>query len=82
MPKRSSKKDVNQVAANIVAIHTGQPVPIEAIDGGKNPAAVYLGHLGGIKGGAARAKALTPKRRKQIAKDAAAARWKKKPEQT
>ena len=34
-----------------------------------------LGKLGGLKGGPARAKALSAKRRTQIAKAAAAARW-------
>ena len=41
----------------------------------KNPAAVALGRLGGLKGGKARAKKLSAKRRKEIAKKAAAARW-------
>lgn len=41
----------------------------------KNPAAVALGKLGGSKGGTQRAKNLSPRRRKQIAKKAAAARW-------
>jgi hypothetical protein len=46
----------------------------------KNPHAVVLGKLGGLKGGAARAAALTPKKRSQIAAKAAKARWgKKKP---
>jgi len=45
---------------------------------GKNPAAVALGRLGGLKGGKARAKTLTAAARKRIAKGAAAARWKKK----
>lgn len=44
----------------------------------KNPAAVALGRLGGLKGGKARAEKLSAKRRKDIAKKAAAARWKKK----
>src|SRR5581483_6096201 len=39
-------------------------------------AAVALGRSGGLKGGNARAKALSPKRRRQIAIRAAAARWK------
>ncbi len=43
----------------------------------KNPAAVALGRLGGLKGGAARAKKLSKKRRSEIAKKAARARWKK-----
>jgi hypothetical protein len=44
---------------------------------GKNPHAQALGRLGGLKGGKARAKKLTPKQRAEIAKKAAAARWKK-----
>ena len=44
----------------------------------KNPAAVALGHLGGLKGGPARAKKLSSKRRKSISKKGAKARWKKK----
>jgi hypothetical protein len=47
-----------------------------AAETGKNPAAVALGRLGGPKGGPARAKALTPQRRTEIAKKAALARWK------
>jgi hypothetical protein len=43
----------------------------------KNPAAVELGRRGGLKGGKARAAKLTAKERKEIAKKAAAARWKK-----
>lgn len=39
-------------------------------------AASALGRLGGLKGGNARAKALSPKKRSEIAKKAAAARWK------
>lgn len=41
----------------------------------KNPAAVTLGRLGGLKGGRARADSLTPEKRKAIAKKAAKARW-------
>ena len=44
----------------------------------KNKAAVALGRLGGKKGGKARAEALTPERRKEIAKKAIAARWAKR----
>lgn len=43
----------------------------------KNPAAVALGRLGGLKGGKARAKALTDKQRSEIARKAAQSRWKK-----
>ena len=73
MPKRSSK-DLNQIAASILAKITGE-------DEGKpekNPAAVALGRLGGLKGGKARADSLTAKKRSEIAKKAAAARWKAK----
>ena len=42
----------------------------------KNPYAVALGRLGGLKGGPARAQKLSATRRKEIAKNAAIARWK------
>ena len=77
MPKRSSSpKDLNQIAASIVAQSTGQPLPVVQTNPEKNPAAVALGRLGGLKGGVARAKALSRKRRAEIAKMAALARWK------
>jgi hypothetical protein len=41
----------------------------------KNPAAVSLGRLGGKKGGPARAAALSQRKRSDIAKKAALARW-------
>jgi hypothetical protein len=41
----------------------------------KNPAAVALGRLGGLKGGKARADSMTPERRKEIAQRAAKQRW-------
>jgi hypothetical protein len=44
----------------------------------KNPAAVALGRLGGLKGGKARAKKLSEEERKRIAQKAAKARWSKK----
>jgi len=79
MPKRSSKKrlptDPNQLAAAIVAQATAEPVTQPTGEPEKNPAAVALGKLGGKKGGPARAKALTKKRRAEIAKKAAKARW-------
>lgn len=74
MPTRSSKLDLNQLAKAIVEEATGEapktePPPV------KNAAAVALGRLGGKKGGTARAAALTPERRSEIAKKAAAKRW-------
>ena len=44
---------------------------------GKNPHAVALGRLGGLKGGKVRAERLTPEQRKEMAKKAARARWSK-----
>ena len=71
MPKRLSK-DINVIASNVVgqAINEAQVV--------KNPAAVALGKLGGLKGGKARAEKLTPEERSSIAKKAATARWNQK----
>ena len=72
MPKRKSK-DVNQMAKNVV------DRIIELTEGSekpeKNPAAVALGKLGGLKGGPARARSLSAKKRAEIARKAAKARW-------
>lgn len=79
MPKRSSKPtDLNKLAASIVEEATSEePQEAPDPDEGKNPAAVELGRKGGLKGGKARAKKLTAKQRSEIAKKAAAARWRK-----
>jgi hypothetical protein len=82
MLKRSSKRprDINRLAKTIVDLVTGNPITEDIspiAEKGKNPAAVALGKLGGKIGGKARAAALTPKRRKEIAKKAAKARWSK-----
>lgn len=80
MPKRSSKReDVNQSAFRTLQEATGEKPktpPMPAPEPKKNPAAVELGRLGGLKGGKARAKALTKAQRSEIAKNAAAKRWK------
>jgi hypothetical protein len=71
--KGKRPRDTNQLAKWIVDQSTGQlPDPNE----GKNPAAVALGRLGGLKGGKARASKLSPKERREIAKKAAKSRWK------
>ena len=70
MPKRSSKQDINELATSVVAVATDETRE-------KNPYAVALGRLGGLKGGKARAKKLTAKQRSEIAKKAAMARWSK-----
>jgi hypothetical protein len=79
MPNRSrtGKPDVNQMAANLIDAITGE-LPEEQ-DTTKNPHAVALGRLGGLKGGHARAQKLSAKKRKDIARKAATARWAKKP---
>ena len=80
MPKRSSKKksrDINTLASQIVEEATGEVAP-KPEDSTKNPAAVALGRLGGLKGGKARAEKLSPEQRVQIAREAAQVRWKKR----
>ena len=74
MHRRSSKKkDLNETAFSIVRQATEQ----SKIEPPKNPAAVALGRLGGLKGGRARAASLSADRRAEIARRAAIARWKK-----
>jgi hypothetical protein len=81
MPKRSSKtkniRDINVLASHILEQATGESKP-KPEDTTKNPAAVALGRLGGLKSGKARASKLTPEQRKEIAEIAANARWRKK----
>jgi hypothetical protein len=81
MPKRSSRKDLNQLAAFIVEQATADPSEKreDQEQPQKNQAAVELGRLGGKKGGKARAAKLTPEERSEIARIAAEARWKKSP---
>ncbi len=76
MPKRSSKKrDLNQLAKSIVDEATTDDKQKDVSASNKNPAAVALGRLGGLKGGKARAKKLTPEQRSEIARKAARKRW-------
>lgn len=77
MAKSKRPTDTNQRAKSIVDIATGEAEDTTLTPDGKNAAAVALGKQGGLKGGPARAKALSSKRRSEIAKKAAAARWKK-----
>ena len=74
-PKRP--RDQNQLAKFIVDLATDEAEEKES-KSLKNPHAVELGRLGGLKGGNARAKALTAKKRAEIAKIAAKKRWSKK----
>ena len=77
MPSRSSKDH----DFTLTPTHVVERAINEHMDGSplekptKNPAAVALGKLGGAKGGAARAAALSPRKRSMIARKAAQARW-------
>ena len=66
----NKRKDFTQVAFDVVQRATGETrpsAPTERQESSRN---------GGLKGGAARARALTPERRSAIAKKAANKRWK------
>lgn len=76
MAKQKRPADTNQRAKLIMEIATGEINEKDPYEG-KNPNAVELGRLGGKKGGKARANKLTPEQRTEIAKKAAAKRWKK-----
>jgi len=82
MPERSKTRprDPNELAHRIFLESIGElpktnPPEVKK----KNPAAVALGRLGGLKGGLARAAKLGARKRSAIAAKAAKARWKKKP---
>ncbi len=72
MSKSDRKKrpaDMNRLAFELVREATGEAPEPEESDAAKR------GRLGGLKGGTARAKTLSKKRRSEIAKKAAKARW-------
>jgi hypothetical protein len=71
-PKRP--RDPNQLAKSIIDIATGQIQP--PVDKELSPAS-QLGRLGGLKGGKARAEKLSAEERSEIARKAAASRWRK-----
>lgn len=77
--KKKKTTDINVTAFGIVQSITGQNEIKKEPAKEKNPAAVALGRLGGLKGGKARAAKLSPKKRKAIAQKAAKTRWTKKP---
>lgn len=77
MAKKPTKKrpsDANQLAKLMVDQLTGEDDAVEESPK-KNPAAVALGRLGGLKGGPARAKKMTKEQRSESARKAAKARW-------
>ena len=76
-PRKKRPRDPAQLAKLVVDVATGEiedrePTPEEQ---GKDPAAVSLGRRGGLKGGSARATRLSEKERREIASNAAKARW-------
>jgi hypothetical protein len=79
MPDRSRKRprDPNQLGKLIVDIATGEAEDSPPSESAKNPAAVELGRKGGLKGGKARAAKLSSEQRKDSARKAAEARWRK-----
>jgi hypothetical protein len=75
MPKRSSKQKDTQQLARSVLDTVAPDADAKPDEKAKNPAAVALGRLGGLKGGKARAAKLSKAKRSAIAKKAAATRW-------
>ena len=78
--QKNLSRDANKRAFEIVRLSIGEQD--EQISATKEPSLIsaYLaniGRKGGLKGGKARAKKLTPEQRKEIARKAASARWKK-----
>lgn len=79
MPNRSRKRKPKLPDPNLTAFGIIQRLdPPPQADDGKDPAAVALGRKGGLKGGKARAAAMTKKERSESARKAARARWKGK----
>jgi hypothetical protein len=74
--KTKTPGDANTLSSLIVAETTGEE-KTKNEKPSKNPAAVELGRLGGLKGGKVRAEKLTPEQRRMIAIKASHARWKK-----
>ena len=85
MAKKTKSSDINVTAHSILQALTGEPADNTSVKRApakkkppipvKNPAAVALGRLGGLKGGKARDAALSDKRKSEIARKAAMARW-------
>jgi hypothetical protein len=88
MRKKKPSTDPNVIAHDILQAITGEPAGTTSVqrepaeeptkkkaEPEKNPAAVALGRLGGLKGGKARAEKLSVKKRSEIAKKAAQNRW-------
>lgn len=80
MPKKPSPKmrpDVAETAFRVMQEAVGDAPKTDPATKPKNPDAVSRGAKGGATGGKARADKLTPEKRAEIARKAAAQRWKK-----
>jgi hypothetical protein len=75
MSHPSRPRDPNELAKLVADIATGDAEDMPLTDDGKDLAAVLLGRRGGMKGGRARAQALSSERRREIARAAARKRW-------
>ena len=75
MPTKRPPRETNELAKYILDVTVGATAKIEPPT--KNPHAQALSALGASKGGHARAKRLSARKRKQIAKKAAKSRWDK-----
>lgn len=73
MTRLKRPRDPAQLAKLIMDIATGDIEDVQKDN--KNPIAVERGKKGGTIGGKARAAALSPRKRKQIAKKAVKSRW-------
>lgn len=73
--RRGRPRDPNQLAKLIVDMATADVHDRILTPDGRDAVAVALGRRGGLKGGKARAAALTPERRREIALKAATTRW-------
>ena len=81
--KKKTRRDAAEIARSVVEQPIDDKLTVETLDKPeeptephtRNPAAVALSKLGASKGGKARATKLGPKKRSQIAKKAAKARW-------
>jgi hypothetical protein len=74
MGKKKQQFDPSEIARHVLDTVVPDAEPPKE----KNPAAVALGRLGGLKGGKARAEKLTAAKRSDIARKAAISRWKPK----
>jgi len=69
-------RDTNLLAHKVLQVAIGEDIePEKPLNDGKDPAAVALGRKGGLKGGKARWQGVSKRKRSEIARKAARARW-------